>query len=132
MRTMDHLPMSSSNEAPGPRHQPHEHAVVGGVLSSDRDASSLLKALAHPVRVGIVRLLADGPHCVHELVGELGLDQPLVSQHLRIMRSAALLSTERHGREVVYSLADTHVAHIVLDAITHTQEDDGHSAESAD
>jgi len=114
--------VSPASEPPVLRHQPHAHPAVGGVLTADHDASNLLKALAHPVRIGIVRLLADGPHCVHELVGELGLDQPLVSQHLRIMRAAALLSTERHGREVVYSLADTHVAHIVLDAIIHTQE----------
>lgn len=96
------------------------------VIGSDEDrrtaAAQLLKALGNPHRVGIVETLAAGPRCVHELVDELGLDQPLVSQHLRVLRSAHLLRTERRGKEVVYSLADDHVAHIVGDAITHAQE----------
>jgi DNA-binding transcriptional ArsR family regulator len=88
-----------------------------------RDAAArLLRALGHPARVGIIETLADGSACVHELVDELGLDQPLVSQHLRVLRSANLLSTERRGKEVVYSLADHHVAHIVGDAVLHAQE----------
>ena len=52
----------------------------------------------------------------------LGVDQPLVSQHLRVLRDADLLTSERHGKEVVYSLADEHIAHIVGDAITHAAE----------
>lgn len=85
-------------------------------------AADLLKALASPHRVAIVDLLADGPHRVHEIVEALGVDQPLVSQHLRVLRDAHLLTAERHGKEVVYSLADDHIAHIVGDAITHAAE----------
>jgi DNA-binding transcriptional ArsR family regulator len=82
----------------------------------------LFKALGNTTRVAIVDALIAGPRCVHELVDDLGVDQPLVSQHLRVLRSVNLLRTERRGKEVVYSLADDHVAHIVRDAITHTQE----------
>ena len=85
-------------------------------------AAQLLKALGHPHRVGIVDTLTYGPRCVHELVDALDLEQPLVSQHLRVLRSANLLSTQRRGKEIVYSLADDHVAHIVGDAITHSLE----------
>jgi len=84
--------------------------------------AALFKALGNPTRVAIVDVLSDGPRCVHELVDTLGVDQPLVSQHLRVLRDVDLLSTERRGKEVVYSLADHHVAHIVGDAITHSQE----------
>ena len=59
------------------------------------------------------------PAQVREIVEALGVDQPLVSQHLRVLRDADLLTSERHGKEVVYSLADEHIAHIVGDAITH-------------
>jgi ArsR family transcriptional regulator len=100
-----------------------EYLYVTSPVEDRRTAAAhLLKALGNPHRVGIVETLGDGPRCVHELVDELGLDQPLVSQHLRVLRSAHLLRTERRGREVVYSLADDHVAHIVGDAITHAQE----------
>lgn len=85
-------------------------------------AADLLKALASPHRVAIVDLLAGGPHRVHQIVEALGLDQPLVSQHLRVLRDADLLTGERQGKEVVYSLADHHIAHIVGDAITHAAE----------
>ena len=51
-----------------------------------------------------------------------GLSQPLVSQHLRTLRQAGLVSSERAGKEIRYALADQHVAHVVLDAIAHVQE----------
>lgn len=85
-------------------------------------ASELLKALASPVRLGIVRALADGGKEVHELVTVLGVSQPLVSQHLRVLRAHRIVTARRHAREVEYSLTDAHVAHIVLDAIRHAAE----------
>lgn len=85
-------------------------------------ASGLLRALASPHRLAIVRALADGPRCVHELVGALGVSQPLVSQHLRVLRAEALVTTERRGREIAYGLADHHVTHIVEDAVAHVAE----------
>lgn len=94
----------------------------GGEPSRFAAAADLLKALASPHRVAIVDLLAAGPLRVHEIVEALGVDQPLVSQHLRVLRDADLLTSERHGKEVVYSLADEHIAHIVGDAITHAAE----------
>ena len=94
----------------------------GAHPSGIQRAAELFRSLGNPTRVGIVELLSRGPRCVHELVDELHVDQPLVSQHLRVLRSVDLVRTERRGREVVYSLADDHVAHIVRDALTHAQE----------
>ena len=69
--------------------------------------------------------LVEGEACVHELVDALGLPQPLVSQHLRVLRGARLVERTRRGREMAYSLADEHVTHIVADAMTHTREHGG-------
>lgn len=85
-------------------------------------AADLLRALANPRRVAIVLELADGERCVHELVEALDISQPLVSQHLRVLRSERLVSARRRGREMAYTLADDHIAHIVTDAITHANE----------
>jgi DNA-binding transcriptional ArsR family regulator len=85
-------------------------------------ASELLRALASPVRLGIVRELAARDMAVHELVTALGVSQPLVSQHLRVLRGSRIVTARRHAREIEYSLADEHVAHIVLDAIRHAAE----------
>ena len=93
-----------------------------------RAASELLAALASPMRLTIVSLLDEhGSRCVHELVTALGAPQPLVSQHLRVLRGAGLVAGERHHREVHYRLVDAHVGHIVRDAIEHA----GHMAEDA-
>jgi ArsR family transcriptional regulator, zinc-responsive transcriptional repressor len=86
-------------------------------------ASELLRALASPVRLGIVRELAARGRAVHELVAALGVSQPLVSQHLRVLRGSRIVTARRHAREIEYSLTDEHVAHIVLDAIRHAAED---------
>ena len=84
--------------------------------------SELFAALASPVRVRIIEQLVAGEACVHEIVDALGLPQPLVSQHLRVLRAGRLVSRTRRGREVAYELADDHVAHIVADALTHARE----------
>jgi DNA-binding transcriptional ArsR family regulator len=85
-------------------------------------AGDLLRALAAPVRIAIVLELHTAPRCVHELVAALGVTQPLISQHLRVLKSAGVVDGERHGREVLYRLVDEHLAHIVVDAVTHAQE----------
>ena len=86
-------------------------------------AGELLKVLAAPARLAIVTELAEQPRYVHELVERLGISQPLVSQHLRVLRAARVVGVERHGRAAAYSLADQHVAHIVADAVQHSMEE---------
>ncbi|MBC7680629.1 MAG: winged helix-turn-helix transcriptional regulator [Pseudorhodobacter sp.] len=87
------------------------------------DAAELLKALAHPLRLLLIHELADGPRCVHELVTTSGAAQPLVSQHLKVLRGARVVTSRRRAREVVYALADEHVIHIAADAVRHSQEE---------
>jgi len=86
-------------------------------------AGELLRALAAPVRIAIVLQLRESQRCVHELVDALGVPQPLVSQHLKILKAASVVTGERSGREVLYRLADHHLAHIVIDAVAHAGED---------
>lgn len=88
------------------------------------NAAALFKNLSSPLRIGIVMSLVERPHTVSELVDVLGVSQPLVSQHLKVLRDHCLVHTERQGREVSYSLMDDHVAHIVADAIEHVLEHD--------
>lgn len=85
-------------------------------------AGELLRALAAPVRIAILLQLRQSPRCVHDLVDALGVAQPLVSQHLRVLKSTGVVRGERHGREVVYRLVDEHLAHIVADAVEHVEE----------
>lgn len=86
-------------------------------------AGELLRALAAPVRIAIVLQLRESSCCVHELVAALEVPQPLVSQHLRILKAAGVVSGERAGREVRYRLVDDHLAEIVVAAVAHAGED---------
>lgn len=107
----------------GVTHEHTEQPPLPAVALADYEApGELLRALASPVRLALVDLLGRGPRCVHELVDALSVAQPLVSQHLKTLRGAGLVSTRRRGREMVYSLSDEHVAHVVSDAITHANE----------
>jgi DNA-binding transcriptional ArsR family regulator len=93
-----------------------------GPVDGYAEAGELFRALASPVRIALVTELTQGDRCVHELVESLDLPQPLVSQHLRVLRGADLVEGIRRGREVAYRLTDEHVAHIVSDAVHHAQE----------
>ncbi|MDQ4031934.1 MAG: metalloregulator ArsR/SmtB family transcription factor [Actinomycetota bacterium] len=106
---------SPGRPPPGPAAtRPRETLVAAG---------ELLRALAAPVRIAIVLQLRDSERCVHELVDALGVTQPLISQHLRVLKSAGVVRGERHGREVVYQLVDEHLSHIVVDAVAHVEEE---------
>jgi DNA-binding transcriptional ArsR family regulator len=82
---------------------------------------ALLKELADPIRLRVVdRLGNEGPATVTRLAGELGLPLPQLSNHLRRLRAAGLVSVERTGRQAVYGLADPGLELLtpLLDSIT--------------
>ena len=71
------------------------------------------KALADPSRVAIVnRLAGAGEVCVCAFVDELGLAQPTVSHHLRILREAGLVEATRRGTWAFYRLVPEAVAEL--------------------
>lgn len=68
------------------------------------DAARVLSTLDSVLRLKIVKLLQQHDHFVHELVKELGKSQPLISQHLKVLKMSGLVESERRGREVMYRL----------------------------
>ena len=108
----------------GHTHDPFEAAPPAPVPPKETLAAAgeILRALAAPVRIAIVLQLHESERCVHELVGALGVTQPLISQHLRGLKAAGVVPGERNGREVLYRLVDDHLAHIVVDAVAHAEE----------
>lgn len=69
------------------------------------DAAPKLKALGHPVRLGIaLRLAAEGGTCACDFAEIFGISQPAVSQHLKVLREAGLVKTRREGTQIYYSL----------------------------
>lgn len=69
------------------------------------DVRRAMAALAEPHRFRLARLLRDQPRAVGDLVGLLGLPQPLVSHHLSVLSRAGLVQADRDGRRRMYRLA---------------------------
>ena len=73
---------------------------------SDEQLAVLAKALGHPARVRIVRVLGQRASCVTgELAPELGLAPSTVSEHLRILREAGLINTQTADGRPCYCLS---------------------------
>jgi len=71
--------------------------------TADTDLASLSKALGHPARVAILRLLIARGECVcGAIVDELPLAQATVSQHLKVLKDAGLIQGEVDGPRVCY------------------------------
>lgn len=74
--------------------------------TSDAGLAALAKAIGHPARVQIVRLLAARQACyVGELAGELPLAQSTISEHLRILREAGVVNSGTLEGRPCYCLA---------------------------
>ena len=74
-------------------------------LAADDELAAFAKAIAHPVRVRILRMLAkkEARTCSH-IVDELPLAQSTVSEHLRILRTAGLVRANENGPRVSYCI----------------------------
>jgi ArsR family transcriptional regulator len=69
------------------------------------ESSTKLKALGHPIRLGIALRLADeGGTCACDFAEIFEVSQPTVSQHLKVLREAGLVQTRREGTQIYYSL----------------------------
>lgn len=72
---------------------------------SDATLAALAKALGHPVRLRILRLLLATPGCIGgDIVGAVGLAQSTVSEHLRILKAAGAIRGEIDGPRICYAL----------------------------
>jgi len=79
-----------------------------------------LKALSDPARLRLMSLIAsNGEMCVCDLTEPLGLSQPTVSHHLKVLSNAGLVNREKRGKWAHYSVNETelgHVAHSLIGA----------------
>lgn len=95
MKTLDMLPEGWEEEIEGDSSD--------GLSQEARDAN-MLRALANPHRLKILKLLNNAPHTVMDLCERLTLRQSLASQHLARLRVDGVVASERQGHHVVYSL----------------------------
>jgi DNA-binding transcriptional ArsR family regulator len=79
-------------------------AAVAGELQSFK--AQFFRALAHPTRIRMLEILVRGGRTVQELQEQLALDQPIVSQQLAVLRHQGIVSTQKEGLSVRYTLRD--------------------------
>lgn len=73
----------------------------------------IFKALAHPIRIKIVRSLIPGELCVCELNGDIDFSQSNLSQHLKILKDAGILKAEKDGLKIMYSIKNERVIELL-------------------
>lgn len=92
---------------------------------SEEELAALAKALGHPARIRIVRMLLERQSCIGcDIVDEIQLAQSTVSEHLRILKEAGIITGEIERPRICYSLAPASLAPLgqFLDAVLEARE----------
>lgn len=73
----------------------------------------IFKALGHPIRYKIVKFLYDGPKCVCKLNENIEFSQANLSQHLKILKDAGILKSEKVGMNIHYRISSEQIKNII-------------------
>lgn len=77
-------------------------------------AAELLKQISHPTRLAILCSLEKGPMCVGDIVTKLShISQPMISQHLGLLRAYRIVSDRKEGQFVFYTISDERVLKLI-------------------
>lgn len=85
-----------------------------------------MKALCEPTRCKILMLLSQKAYCVSALASLLGLSVPAVSQHLRVLRDAGLVTSEKYSYQTHYRLDKERIARVAEDILELVKEKPNH------
>jgi DNA-binding transcriptional ArsR family regulator len=107
----DYVTIISCDEEEAPvniRTIEYSYVIIGNAMpdSLRRFKADVFQALAHPTRIAIIELLGNRELSAGELIGELGMEQANVSQHLAVLRSRQLVMNRKAGNQVFYSIRD--------------------------
>ncbi len=87
--------------------------LASDMMARAEVTTGFLKSLSHPARLALLCRLAEGPATVGDLEAFVDLSQAEVSKHLARLRADRLVSAERNGRSVTYSLVESRTARVV-------------------
>ncbi len=94
---------------------------------SDEDVerlADLFRLMGDPTRLRIILTCLHQPISVGDIARQLELSSSLVSHHLRLLRAARVLRSERRGKQIFYSAADAHIECVIDDMVSHVREPD--------
>lgn len=84
--------------------------------------ADLFHLLGDPTRLRIVLACLTQPIAVSEMAAALQLSSSLVSHHLRLLRAARIVKSERQGKQIFYTAADAHISDVLNDMLDHIAE----------
>ena len=85
-------------------------------------AAEVYRVLGDPTRVKIIDQLLHQELCTSDLAEMIGLSEPAVSQHLRLLRMQRVVTSHRHGQRVFYALDDDHVRNLLELTMEHVED----------
>jgi ArsR family transcriptional regulator len=97
--------------SPPPRRRKAGDPVPAGELQLFK--AQFFRALAHPTRIRILEILVRGGRTVQELQMALTLEQPLVSQQLAVLRNQGIVTAQKEGLSVRYTVPDPRVGELL-------------------
>ncbi len=78
------------------------------------EAAEMLKAMAHPIRIAILKLLSNNkPLTVSEIHEILNIEQSTTSHHLSIMKNRNIVCAKRKGKNIYYSISHERILNIL-------------------
>jgi DNA-binding transcriptional ArsR family regulator len=98
----------------------HGHAMTP-VLDEERAAelAEIFRLLGDANRLRIAVVCLGGPVCVGDIARQVELSASLVSHHLRLLRAARFVRSQKRGKKVFYGATDAHVRCIIKDMVDH-------------
>ncbi len=101
-------------------HTPKSPATYSS--SSFEVAAILFSALGDPERLKLLEYLSRGEACVSELAEFSGESISTISHRLKLLKNCRIVTKRRNGKHIYYSLKDTHIQNLILNALIHAEE----------
>lgn len=86
------------------------------------ELADMFRLLGDTSRLRIVMTCLHEAVCVGDIAGRLELTPSLVSHHLRLLRAARVVRSERRGKQMFYTAADEHIRRVITDMLDHVGE----------
>jgi ArsR family transcriptional regulator len=75
--------------------------------------SNVFKAMAHPTRIQIIKLLQNGEMCVCHILPNIDSEQSNTSQHLTVLKNQGIVESRKDGSKVIYSIKNKEVYEMI-------------------
>jgi ArsR family transcriptional regulator len=83
-------------------------------MNKEELSVKLFRALGHPLRLKIIKILCECPSCVNDLHRILGCSQPNLSQHLKILSEAGILENKKVSSHIFYKVKNKKMVERIL------------------